>query len=71
MTPIIELQADIEKGLSDLAGDRVKDFDRARIIERGRKLLKEAFPAEAFTETTATNSNDLRLRTSLDGRPER
>jgi antitoxin ParD1/3/4 len=33
------LKADIEKGLADLAAGRVKDFDAARIIKRGRKLL--------------------------------
>ena len=33
------LKADIEKGLADLAAGRVKDFDPARIIKRGRKLL--------------------------------
>ena len=33
------LKADIDKGLADLAEGRVKDFDAARIIERGRKLL--------------------------------
>ncbi len=33
------LRADIEKGLTDLADGRVRDFDAARIIERGRKLL--------------------------------
>jgi antitoxin ParD1/3/4 len=33
------LRADIEKGLTDLAAGRVKDFDTARIIKRGRKLL--------------------------------
>lgn len=33
------LKADIDKGLADLADGRVKDFDAARIIERGRKLL--------------------------------
>jgi antitoxin ParD1/3/4 len=33
------LQADIDKGLTDLAEGRVQDFDAARIIERGRKLL--------------------------------
>lgn len=33
------LKADIDKGLSDLAEGRVKDFDAGRIIERGRKLL--------------------------------
>jgi len=33
------LQADIDKGLADLAEGRVKDFDANSIIERGRKLL--------------------------------
>lgn len=33
------LQADIDKGLADLAEGRVKDFDASSIIERGRKLL--------------------------------
>jgi antitoxin ParD1/3/4 len=33
------LEADIDKGLADLADGRVKDFDAARIIEQGRKLL--------------------------------
>jgi antitoxin ParD1/3/4 len=33
------LKADIDKGLTDLAEGRVQDFDAARIIERGRKLL--------------------------------
>jgi len=33
------LKADIDKGLTDLAEGRVKDFDAARIVERGRKLL--------------------------------
>ena len=33
------LKADIDKGLTDLAEGRVRDFDAARIIERGRKLL--------------------------------
>lgn len=33
------LQADIDKGLADLAEGRVKDFDANDIIERGRKLL--------------------------------
>jgi antitoxin ParD1/3/4 len=33
------LKADIDKGLSDLAEGRVQDFDKDRIIERGRKLL--------------------------------
>ena len=33
------LKADIDRGLADLADGRVKDFDAARIMERGRKLL--------------------------------
>jgi antitoxin ParD1/3/4 len=36
---LVALKADIDKGLADLAKGRVKDFDAARIIERGRKLL--------------------------------
>ena len=33
------LQSDIDQGLSDVAEGRVRDFDAARIIERGRTLL--------------------------------
>jgi len=33
------LKADIDTGLADVAAGRVKDFDSARIVERGRKLL--------------------------------
>ncbi len=33
------LKRDIDKGLADVAAGRVKDFDTARIIERGRTLL--------------------------------
>ena len=33
------LKADIDKGLTDVAEGRVKKFDAARIIERGKKLL--------------------------------
>jgi antitoxin ParD1/3/4 len=33
------LKADIDKGMTDLAEGRVKDFDAAGIIKRGRKLL--------------------------------
>ena len=33
------IKRDIDKGLTDLAEGRVKDFDAGRIIERGRKLL--------------------------------
>ena len=33
------LKADIDKGLTDIAKGRVKDFDADRIIARGKKLL--------------------------------
>jgi antitoxin ParD1/3/4 len=33
------LRADIDRGLNDLAEGRLRDFDGARIIERGRQLL--------------------------------
>ena len=33
------LKVDIGKGLSDLARGQVQDFDPARIVERGRRLL--------------------------------
>ncbi len=33
------LKIDIDKGLTDVAEGRIKDFDAGRIIERGRKLL--------------------------------
>jgi antitoxin ParD1/3/4 len=33
------LQADIDRGLTDLAEGRVKDFDADRTVERGRQLL--------------------------------
>ncbi len=33
------LKADIDAGLADVAAGRVQDFDTARIVERGRKLL--------------------------------
>lgn len=36
---LASLKADIDRGLTDLTEGRVKDFDAARIIERGRKLL--------------------------------
>lgn len=35
------LKADIDKGLADVAAGRVTDFDSARIIERGRRLLAD------------------------------
>ena len=39
------LKADIDKGLTDVAEGRVKDFDAGRIIERGRKLLAVRSPS--------------------------
>jgi antitoxin ParD1/3/4 len=39
------LKADIDKGLTDLAEGRVKDFDAARIIKRGKKLLANRSPS--------------------------
>jgi antitoxin ParD1/3/4 len=39
------LKSDIDKGLVDLAEGRVKDFDAARIIERGKKLLAGRSPS--------------------------
>ena len=36
---LASLKADIDRGLTDLAEGRVHDFDKTRIIERGRKLL--------------------------------
>lgn len=36
---LASLKADIDRGLTDLAEGRVQDFDGARIMERGRKLL--------------------------------
>ena len=39
MQEIASLKADIEKGLADVAAGRVKNFDKRRIVARGRKLL--------------------------------
>jgi antitoxin ParD1/3/4 len=39
------LKADIDAGLADVAAGRVKDFDAARIVERGRKLLASRSPS--------------------------
>lgn len=39
MHELAALKADIDTGLADVAAGRVKDFDSARIVERGRKLL--------------------------------
>jgi antitoxin ParD1/3/4 len=39
------LKADIDAGLADVVAGRVKDFDAARIVERGRKLLSDRSPS--------------------------
>jgi antitoxin ParD1/3/4 len=39
------LKADIDAGLADVAAGRVKDFDAARIVARGRKLLADRSPS--------------------------
>ena len=39
------LKADIDKGLTDVAEGRIRDFDANRIIERGRKLLAARSPS--------------------------
>jgi antitoxin ParD1/3/4 len=36
---IAALKAEIDKGLTDLAKGRVREFDAERIIERGKRLL--------------------------------
>ena len=38
---LAELRADIARGLADVAGGRIADFDAKRIIARGRKLLAD------------------------------
>ncbi|MFZ0395921.1 MAG: ribbon-helix-helix protein, CopG family [Terracidiphilus sp.] len=38
---LAELKADIARGLADVAGGRLADFDAERIIARGRKLLAD------------------------------
>ena len=39
------IKADIDRGLADVVEGRVQDFDAARIIERGRKLLAGRSPS--------------------------
>ena len=36
---IAALKSDIDKGLADVAAGRIKNFDKKKIVERGRKLL--------------------------------
>ncbi len=42
---LAELKTDIDKGLADVAAGRVREFDAAAIIERGRKLLATRSPS--------------------------
>ena len=39
------LRTDIAAGLKDLAKGHVKDFDRNRIVKRGKKLLRGRSPS--------------------------
>jgi antitoxin ParD1/3/4 len=39
------LKADIDAGLADVAAGRVNNFDAARIVGRGRKLLADRSPS--------------------------
>jgi antitoxin ParD1/3/4 len=41
MQEMLALKAEIARGLEDLAEGRVREFDAARILARGRKLLGE------------------------------
>jgi len=45
LNELASLKADIDHGLKDIAEGRVQDFDTARIIERGRKLLAGRSPS--------------------------
>src|ERR1700728_3700777 len=39
------LKGDIDAGLADVAAGRGKDFDVAKIVERGRRLLADRSPS--------------------------
>lgn len=52
---LVALQADIDRGLADVAEGRVQDFDAARIIERGRKLLAGRSPSVGPTRPRPTS----------------
>jgi antitoxin ParD1/3/4 len=39
------LKAEIDRGLTDMAEGRVKDFDAESIVERGRRLLAARSPS--------------------------
>jgi antitoxin ParD1/3/4 len=39
------LKGDIDAGFADVAAGRVEDFDAARIVARGRKLLADRSPS--------------------------
>ena len=38
---LAELRVDIDRGLADVAADRVHAFDAKRIITRGKQLLED------------------------------
>ena len=52
------LKADIEKGLTDLAEGRVKDFQAADMIDRGRKLLTRPL-ALRLTDTAESDLAEI------------
>ena len=62
------LKADIDAGLADVVAGRVKDFDAARIVERGRKLLADRSPPSNGRGGSRPCRNlVLRRRRSLGG----
>jgi len=44
MQEFASLKADIDAGLADVVAGRLVEFDREKIIERGRKLLTARSP---------------------------
>jgi hypothetical protein len=46
------LQADIKLGLADVATGEVRDFDRARIVERGRQIAADRLRAAQVSPHT-------------------
>lgn len=59
------LKADIDRGLADLAEGRVRDFDAARIIERGRKLLAGLY-ALRLTDAAEADLSDIWARLATE-----
>lgn len=41
LTELEALRADVDQGMKDVAEGRVREFDAARVVERGRKLLAD------------------------------